>query len=105
MCPGAWFAPLLAERLNQPSPRRMMKQMSVGEWVDWFRRYQKAPWGAEIENFRSGQICAAIMNSTGRYKRTFKPSDFYPARSGNKPQTVQDHKRILQSLMVRHGSK
>lgn len=52
--------------------------MPLRLYLQWFEHYQKEPWGYHAENWRTGQICAALYNIATRPDKPFMPHHFYP---------------------------
>ena len=80
--------------------------MPLRRYLEWYRQYQREPWGWEADNWRMGMICATILNGLTVPKEPFTPNDFIPDRQRNKPeQTADEQKNIMLSLMALHGNK
>ena len=56
----------------------MLSEMSCIQFDRWYERFKQAPWGFEIENWRTGMICSVIANSLLTPKKPYTPTDFYP---------------------------
>lgn len=72
------FGHTLALALGCANVAELLSRLSCSQFDGWWQHYRRAPWGWHIENFRAGQLCSVIFNSTGRASRPAKPSDFYP---------------------------
>lgn len=72
------FAHTLALKQGVLHVQAMLCGLSCSQFDDWYQFYRKNPWGYQIENFRAGQLCAVIANSSGRFKKPRNASDFYP---------------------------
>lgn len=81
-----------------------MTRMSSLEFTYWRERFKREPFGYDIDNFRMGQICAAIVNVTRTSKADMtKPSDFYPTSPKEKPELTDRQRAQLEKK--RNGSK
>tara|TARA_R110001583_G_scaffold34551_1_gene115860 strand:- start:14565 stop:14831 length:267 start_codon:yes stop_codon:yes gene_type:complete len=84
--------------LGQPSIRRALGEMLAGDLLDWFEHYLDEPWGWEVDNYRSGSICAAVYNATGRLKKAVGAGDFYPLQEPPAAQSVEEMEALLMRL-------
>ena len=67
---------MLALQCGVLDVRRMLEALSCSQIDEWFHFYQSNPWGYAVEGYRTGQVCSAVMNSSGRYKKMIRPQDF-----------------------------
>ena len=56
----------------------MLSSMPCTQFDNWYKRFRQAPWGYEIDNWRTGMICATLANCLVSPKQPYTPSDFYP---------------------------
>jgi hypothetical protein len=58
----------------------MLGRMSSRELAEWMAYFQYEPFGTEIEDFRSGIVAAAVVNSnSGKGSKVYGPEEFAPS--------------------------
>lgn len=83
--------------------------MSSREFTHWRAYYALEPFGFEIDNFRMGQICSAVVNVAprGKHAKAVTPSMFYPtskdSRAGLTPEQAE-HLRKKRERDKRNGN-
>lgn len=78
--------------------------MSPVEFAHWRALYQREPFGFDMDNFRMGQIAAAVVNVTRtRRKDMVTAADFYPTPPKRKPPLTERQQQELEKR--RHGKR
>ena len=68
------------------------RRMSSRELTEWMAFFRLEPWGAEVEDWRTGLIAATIANANRdpkKRRKPYEPQDFMPRRD-SPPQAEQD---------------
>ena len=52
--------------------------MSSREFADWMAFFRLEPFGYDVENWRTGMICALLANLLGSGKKRYTAKDFMP---------------------------
>ncbi len=73
--------------------------MSIAEFIDHYRDYQTAPFGADIDTFRHAELCSILVNGFYHPKEPIGIDEFMPKLQPKKPQSIDDQKRILRGLI------
>ena len=70
---------------------RMLASMSASEFTEWHEYYKLDPWGEERSDWRSGNVCATLVNvNRGKKGRQYKAEDFMPKfKQAGEPEGVR----------------
>jgi len=72
--------------------RELENRLSGKELSEWMAFERVEPFGVQMDNFRAGQICAAIVNCNGgKNGKAVSASDFIPLFTQESP--VNDKRR------------
>lgn len=82
--------------------RELGDRLDSRELEEWFAFYDLEPWGADIEDLRTGTICSAISSSVGV---STSPREWMPDREPAEPQTDDEIQRNLMATMAGFGMK
>lgn len=84
-----WFT--IAERLGGRTVEEWQQVMTSAEFTLWRAYHKQFPFGYDIDNFRMGSICSAVVNMAPRGKnaKPVKPADFYPSQPKPKKALTQ----------------
>lgn len=52
--------------------------MTLPCFMEWVAYGELEPYGAELDNWRAGQVCATIANVHRSKGKAYKPDDFMP---------------------------
>lgn len=67
----------LARQHRRPDWRRMLSEITAGEYLDWVRHFSENPFDYHLEQFGIGQVSAAIYNCILRPEKPVPPTQFY----------------------------
>ena len=67
----------------------MLRRMTLPMFMEWLAFGQIEPYGAEMDNWRAGQVCATIANVHRGKGKAYKPDDFMP-RTGPRVQSPEE---------------
>lgn len=86
----------------------MLAEMPAWLFDEWLAFYDLAPWGADADDFRFGQVCAAVGNYAGKERKQdapwLTPASFFPPR-GNSPEGEKEDQElsVAEKLKARWG--
>jgi flagellar basal body rod protein FlgC len=78
--------------------RELLQRVDSRELTEWMAFYKLEPWGAEIEDYRTGVVASTIANANRDSKRKskpFQPKDFMPQQKVEE-QSWEEQEKILQ---------
>jgi len=78
----------------------LLARISSRELSEWMAFFQLEPWGAEVEDWRTGLIASTIANvnrDPKKRRKPYEPEDFMPQfdRPEDPGQSPDDHEAIL----------
>ena len=91
----------LALALGYPHPRRMMRELSADEIVDWIAYYSIEPFGEYKMDARFANLMALEANinrDPKKRRRPFTPDDFMP-KPPAPPPSPEDVERKVYGIM------
>jgi hypothetical protein len=95
---AAWLV-LLAAHLRIHVSGGGTPPISSRELAEWMVFYNMEPWGAEVEDWRTGMVASVIANvnrDPKKRKEPYNPDDFIPKRVQEiEPQTPDEQSRIM----------
>ena len=84
--------------------RELLARIDSLELAEWMAYYTLDPWGTQRDDLQAGIIASTIANANSGKGRAFQPIDFMPYAEGNKAQTTDDMKSLLNSMAGQHGN-
>jgi len=99
----------LALKLGIYDVNGMMENISSKQFFDWFKYFNKEPWGYDIENYRHGIVASSVLNSV-RGKSSDKiwtPNDFFNFDniSNVKKNTDEENFNAMQMIAGAYNNK
>lgn len=88
-----------------------MLRINAHQFAEWLAFFSLEPWGAPVENWRTGLVSAVIANTvrdSKKRRKPFQPEDFMPEEPSvaQKAPVNQDLLRAkIDSVMVAWGGK
>lgn len=74
---------------------RLLDEISSAEFTYWIARFNRQPFGDDVESWRTGTIAAVVANAHSKRGR-YKAQDFMPKIQGRpRSQTPEEMSRIL----------
>ncbi len=81
----------------------MLDRMTLPCFMEWLAFGEIEPYGAELDNWRTGQVCATIANVHRTKGKAYKPDDFMP-RVGPRRQSPEELTATFKAFAAAHNA-